>query len=252
MGNPTEPPTPLRKPRKQKNQLLLYTTEMVNEIEKSKQPSPDDVLAALQSFNDPSIIINMFKELGWNYSVEIRETLVMAKQNANLSIKFKAVKHLRELLREAAEVAGYAANVSQTIKDPEGGQTTFSAKRIAGILNPVKKIESTEIKELPNDKSREIKSDRESNRAESGVSEGTDTLEQFPLERDSGRAESNRDVGSGGTEPPDGGASQRLGRHGGNSSTKTSSGSSGDHPCIEIRPPTGDKKLFPGISSTGD
>ncbi len=103
---------------------------MDNEIKKPESPSPDDILAAIQSFNDPGIITNIFRELGWSYSLEIRETLIMAKQNANLSIKFKAIKHLRELLREAAEASGYTANVSQTFPNAQGGQTTFQAKRI--------------------------------------------------------------------------------------------------------------------------
>ncbi|GAG82799.1 unnamed protein product, partial [marine sediment metagenome] len=126
---------------------------MTDEIEKTEQPNPDDVLVAIQSFNDPNIIINIFRDLGWTYSVEIKETVTLAQQNANLSIKFKAIKHLRELLREAAETSGYVANVSQTMPNAQGGVTTFHAKRIAGALNPVKKIEST-IKESENDKKR--------------------------------------------------------------------------------------------------
>ena len=234
---------------------------MDNEIEKSESPNPDDILAAIQSFNDPSIITNMFRELGWSYSIEIRETLVMAKQNANLSIKFKAIKHLRELLREAAEASGYVANVSQTIKDPQGGQTTFSAKRIAGILNPVKKIKSTEIKELQDAKPKETEPDRGCNRGESqrpegtgeiheGSSGGTDTLEQFPPERGIGRADADRDAGLGGTEPPDRGETPRTRR--GKIPPRAGdedSDSEKSNPCISTRPPTGDRKLFPGISS---
>lgn len=254
---------------------------MTDEIKKSEQPDPDEVLAAIQSFNDPGIITNMFKELGWSFSIEIRETLMMARQNANMSVKMKAIKHLRELLREASEAAGYVANVSRTYKDPEGGQTTFSAKRIAGVLNPTKKIESTEIKESQNDKKRlqpvesssgcdEEEPNRGSDRGQSQSSEGTDTLSQFPPEGCAERTDSPRDVGSvgsGGTEPPDGGTPQRRpvsGGDDGNSNNNGKCGNSksstgeilpvedGENPCIKIRPPTGDRDLFPGISSAGD
>ena len=217
---------------------------MSNEIEK---PNPDDVLAAIQSFNDPNIITSMFRELGWSYSIEIRETLLMAKQNTNLSIKFKAIKHLRELLREASEAAGYVANVSSTIPNAQGGQTTFSAKRISGILNPTKQIESTEIKEPQNDRQEpETESDRGSNRSKSQRPEespdGTDTAEQFPLERDTGRADADRDVGPGGIKPKHGAEvpGQRTG---------TTDDTGTDNPCINTRPPTCNPKLFPGIST---
>ena len=124
---------------------------MPEEIEKSEQPSSEEIATAILSFNDPAIITNLFKQLGWSYSLEIQETVTLAKQNANLSIKFKAIKHLRELLREAAETAGYIANVSSTSPNAHGGHTTFSAKRIAGILNPVKQIKSTEIEGTQNE-----------------------------------------------------------------------------------------------------
>ena len=226
-------------------------------IEKTDPPDPNDVLAAIQSFTDSSIIINLFADLGWSYSLEIKETLALAKQNANLSIKFKAIRYLRELLREAAESAGYTANVSQTIPNAQGGQTTFSAKRISGILNPTKQIESTEIKEPQNDRQEpETKSDRGSNRSESqrpehdeesqeGSPGGNDTLAQFPPERDTGRAISERDAGPGGLEPTDGGEvpGQRTG---------TTDDTGTDNPCINTRPPTCNPKLFPGISTSAE
>lgn len=266
---------------------------MNNEIEKSEQPNPDDILAAIQSFNDPNIITNMFRELGWTYSVEIKETLVLAKQNANLSIKFKAIKYLRDLIREAAEAAGYVANVSKTIPNAQGGQTTFHAKRIAGALNPVKKIES-KIKELPNGKKEPQKSetehhtlgaesDRESDRGQSKKSfqtrESADSSESI---RDTRRAFPLGDADSGGTEPPDGGetpgrskgrdddySDKNCNRENSRSPSSSISSSSdprtagskervppdrelsesNDSPCINTRPPTCDRDLFPGISS---
>ena len=248
---------------------------MNNEIEKPEQPNPDDVLAAITSFNDVSIITNIFKELGWSYSLEIRETIIMAKQNSNLSIKFKALKHLRELLREAAEASGYTANVSTTIPNAQGGQTTFSAKRISGILNPVKKIESTEIKEPENDKKEETRtqpnrgSDRGQNKAEGTRPENEISTRHSDIRpdsskpiRDTRRAFPAGDVESGGTEPPDGGETPRPvpgdrdPSQGGNNDSVENSDSGIDSgntsPCITTRPPTCDQDLFPGISSAED
>ena len=227
---------------------------MLDEIEKS-EPSPDDVLAAIQSFNDPSIITNIFRELNWSYSLEIKETLIMAKQNANLSIKFKAIKHLRELLREAAEAAGYTAKVSQTFPNVQGGSTTFSAKRISGVLNPVKKIESTKNKESENDviQKQQTKETRtESNRgSDRGESQDTGTNSPEPV-RDTGCAFPPGDVESGGTESQDGGETSRqvpgAGTTGGEKRITPGEELPGN-PCISTRPPTCDQNLFPGISS---
>ena len=244
-------------------------------IEKSNQPSPEEILATIQSFNDPAIITNIFRELGWNYSLEIRETLMMVKQNANLSIKFKALKHLRELLREAAEASGYIANVSKTIPNAQGGQTTFSAKRIAGILNPVKKIESTEIKEPKNDKQEiQTESNRGSDRGSSqdneghskdsgqprnqevstgnpdGVSGEINTLQQFPVE--SGRTKSGRDGESDSVKPVDGGETTGPVPRGAEKSSLCNGTITKDDPCISTRPPTCDQDLFPGISTSAE
>lgn len=236
---------------------------MSNEIEKSEQPSHEDVLAAITSFNDPTIITNMFRELGWTYSIEIKETLTLAKQNANLSIKFKAIKHLRELLREAAETSGYTARVSQTIPDANGGTTTFSAKRIANILNPTKQIESS-IKESQNDKKEtQTKPDRGCDRGQS-QKEGaykissdecrTDSAEPI---RDSRRAFPLGDTDSGGTESQDGGETSREVAGAGAENDLRPDDQKGDdrdpgNPCVQTRPPTCDQDLFPGISSGGD
>jgi|GEM_PF-4468348 len=221
---------------------------MNNEIEKP-EPSPDDVLAAIQSFNDPTIITNIFRELGWSYSLEIRETLIMAKQNANLSIKFKAIKHLRELLREAAETSGYVANVSQTYPNAQGGHTTFQAKRLANMLNPTKQIEAT-IKESKNDRKEESPTEpnRECDRQESRDTQDTSSSsEGCPRPT----TNSGRDGDSGGTKPPDGEETSRP-VPGGASSGDSHSAESPDNPCIKTKPPTCDRKLFPGISSAGD
>lgn len=250
---------------------------MNNEIKKSESPDPEDMLTAITSFNDPSILTDIFKELGWDYSFEIRQWLQMARQNANLAVKAKALIQLRKLLREAAESAGYTANVSQTIPNAQGGQTTFSAKRISGILNPTKQIESTEIKEPQDDRQKpkpdpKTEPDRGSNRQESqddkGHSENSrhariqeitgerDTLSQFPIEPDAGRADTSRDVVPGGTKPPDGGetSGQQPGLRRGTSTTtdKTTEDGGKDNPCIQTRPPTCDHDLYPGISTSAE
>lgn len=227
---------------------------MPEEIEKSEQPNPDEVLAAITSFNDPSIIVGIFKELGWSYTFEIKEWLMMAKQNANLAVKSKALIQLRKLLREAAETSGYIANVSSTAPNAQGGHTTFSAKRIAGVLNPVKKIEST-IKEIENGKTKETESDRGSDR---GQSQTEGDIGRTP-ERIS-QQDTERDAGTGGTEQADGGeaSEQRpdIGREinsRGKENIKSCSDSDGArNPCVKIRPPTCNRELFPGIASAED
>ena len=223
---------------------------MTNEIEKSEQPSPEDVLAAIQSFNDPSIITNMFRELGWNYSLEIKETLALARQNANLSIKFKALKHLRELLREAAETSGYTARVSQTIPDAHGGTTTFSAKRIANILNPTKQIES-KIKESENDKKEtQTEPDRGCDRGQSQTKNtGESVNEQSRPKPISDSTESVRDTGR--AFPLGDAESGGIKSQNGSEASRDVAGGT-DNPCIQTRPPTCDQDLFPGISSAGD
>ena len=252
---------------------------MSNEIQNPEQPNHEEVAAAILSFNDPAIITNLFKQLGWSYSLEIQETVSLAKQNANLSIKFKAIKHLRELLREAAETAGYIANVSSTSPNIHGGHTTFSAKRIAGILNPVKQIESTEIKEPQNEilpRKPKVESDRGCDRQESqrpgrsqeiqgGVRDGTcgtDTREVFPAEdvgaEQGGPPEPADSTGLGSPEPGDGGT--LLGESGGTLGKCDFSGKTKrkgdddkhDNPCVKTRPPTCDRDLYPGISSAED
>ena len=252
-----------------------------SDIVKKESPNPDEVLVAIQSFNDAAVIINIFRELGWNYSFEIKETLMMAKQNANLSIKFKALKHLRELLREAAETSGLIANVSRTVPNSGGGHTTMSGKRIAGMLSPVKKIESTVIKESQNDQIEEIKP----NRGSSGQPDENDTAEVFPQEdhgaNPPGSSRPPDSSGLGSPKPADGGTppKQRQSNDnysdkdndgkdsgspaGGNAITENPDSSSKEshqgrdvadktNPCVKTRPPTCVRDLFPGISTSAE
>ena len=242
-------------------------------IEKTEQSNPDDVLAAITSFNDPSIIINIFREMGWSYSLEIKETLIMAKQNANLSIKFKAIKHLRELLREAAETSGYVANVSQTYPNAQGGHTTFQAKCLANMLNPTKQIEST-IKESKNDEKRlqsvESPSGRNGEKPDRGSGRGQSQTKNNERHtptpdskdrsiqtngQDTRRAFPPGDGDSGGTEPVSGGETPREvsgGEFDSRGAKNPDPSESPDNPCIKPRPPTCDQDLFPGISSAED
>lgn len=231
---------------------------MNNKIEKI---NPDDVLTAITSFNDPSIITNIFKELNWTYSFEIREWLAMARQNANLAVKSKALIQLRKLLREAAEASGLVANVSQTFPNAQGGHTTFHAKRIANILNPPKQIEST-IKEPENGKTKETRTEpnRGSDRGQSETQNGSGENTPDPGKGsggdsilDTGRAFPLGDADFGGTEPPDGGETSRPRRN--QISTGTdgeNSDSEESNPCIKTRPPICNRKLYPGISSAED
>lgn len=223
-----------------------------SDIVKKEQPDPDEILMAITSFNDPAIITNIFKELNWTYSFEIREWLEMARQNANLTVKSKALIQLRKLLREAAEASGYVANVSSTAPNAQGGYTTFSAKRISGILNPAKKIESTEIKEPKNDKIKEPQTESKSYRG-SDRRQGQDTSDQFPSDSEGcprSTSEPERDAESGRTEPSDDRETPREMAGGTNKPTADSGkNNSTDSPCIKTRPPTCDRALFPGVSS---
>ena len=121
----------------------------------NNQMSPDEITDVVLSFNDPALIANVFRHMGWSPSLEITETIKLAKQDNDLGVKLRAIKHLRELLRESAEAAGLIANVSQTKPLPGGGNQTFQAKRIIAAMNPTKQIESNQIGEDKNVKREE-------------------------------------------------------------------------------------------------
>lgn len=232
-----------------------------------KQSEHDEILEALMSFNDPGIIVTLFRQLGWSYTLEIQETIKLAKQNANLSIKFKAIKHLRELLREAAETSGYVADVSSTSPNPQGGQTTFHAKRMAGFLSPAKQIKSVEIKEPEDDQTKGNQTIENRGRDRQESFGGTDTNSVFPSDADrpgetcnhqSDNGEQGEDSAeSGGTEPADGGTHPECGLPGGDTggiqessvNPEGTSTSEGDNPCVKTRLPTCNHDLYPGISA---
>jgi hypothetical protein len=167
---------------------LVVKCLIMGEIE--KQPTQEEIVQALMDFNDPGVIVTLFRQLGWSYTFEIQETIKCAKQNANLSIKLKAIKHLRELLKEAAETSGYIANVSSSKPNADGGHTTLHAKRVVGLLNPTKRIESTEVKESENDQKEQTESDRGSDRGPSQEKSGTDTNSIFTTDEYNAGSES--------------------------------------------------------------
>jgi len=197
----------------------------------SKEMSPDEITNVLLSFNDPSLIANVFKHMGWSPTLEITETLKMAKQDNNLNVKLRAIKHLRELMKEAGEASGLIANMSQSRPLPGGGSQTFHAKRIMAAMNPTKKIESTQIGEAENVEEK-AEPNRTSNRPES---QGIDSAEgnDNPL---GGCADAEGDGGPGDSQPEDGGTPCTT--------------ESADTPCIKSRKPDCDQSLFPGISES--
>jgi len=195
------------------------------------RPSVEDVSAAILSYSDPNLIAGVLNQLGWSCNQEIIETLYMARQNENLSVKLSAIKHLRTLLKEAAEASGLIGNVSRTIPGADGSTMTFSTKRMTTALNPVKKIDS---KEIIND---ETKQEPETKDVDGG------SLRESDVGAVSGR------------DNPEGDERHEGGGYG----KESSSGGSGDyiepardgdtgHPCIEHRPPTKSRSLYPGIS----
>lgn len=133
-----------------------------------KQPSDLDIvvnktLENFLAFNDPNIISQIMKQLGWSCSDEIYETLSVVRQNTNLGAKIAALRHLRKLLHDAAESSRVVTKVSKTIPAEDGSQVTFSAKRIAEVLKPLKQIESKiieEIDDVQRDSDKQTESDR--------------------------------------------------------------------------------------------
>lgn len=197
----------------------------------SKEMSPDEITDVILSFNDPSLIANVFRHLGWSPSLELTETVKLAKQDNNLNVKLRAIKHLRELMKEAAESSGLIANVSQTRPLPGGGSTTFHAKRIVEAMNPTKKIESTQIGESENVEKRKEEPNRTGDRQES---------------RDSSAGGNDNPLGGGTNSEGDGGLGDSQSENDGTPPAEADGET--DTPCIKTRKPDCDQSLFPGIS----
>lgn len=225
---------------------------------KSEQSSVNEVSAAILSFSDPNIIANVFASKGWTFTEEIKETLSVVHQNVNLAAKMTALKHMRSLVKEAAEAAGLVAKVSRTIPGPGGEQTTFSANRIAMALNPVKQVENTQISEREKDVKEEKQetivdggSTETENRETGGCSgydskrgEGVSGIEDNKL---SGRGS----AGSDGEGDSDSGSERCVGGGEVDGEDSDSAGNNSS-PCVQHRPPTCDPKLFPGVGGGGD
>jgi hypothetical protein len=234
---------------------------MNNPIEKSEQISPEDATGLILSFGDVNLVSSLFERNGWTLSEEIRETLIIARQNQNLGAKLSALKYLRQLVKETMETSGMVAKVSRTIVDGEG-VTTFSAKRIATALNPTKKTESKEIPNVEQEQHTETEeidaggcSEQEAG-GRLGGSAGTDPGRDS--DAGAGRLSSTNEIG---TETSAGYLSEvpecdsprdeiqsqnnddQLGIPPGDDDT--------DNPCIQHRPPTCNQQLYPGVAGSG-
>lgn len=219
-----------------------------NPIEKSEQLSVEDVTSLILSYNDPNLITQILDGCGWCCSEEIIETLKVVRQDVNLGAKMTALRYLRTLLKEAAETSGIIGSVSRTVPGADGSVTTFSAKRIATALNPRKQIK---IQEINNDRRETEQTDDGGGIGQEGgggiegnSQEHADTDDARP-KASAGGTNISRNEGSAGETiprgvvPPDGDDYIEPARDG-----------ETGNPCIQHRPPTCDRRLYPGVSGT--
>lgn len=217
--------------------------------------NPEDAMAAMLSFSDPNILTSIMGQLGWSFSVEIEETIKLAQQSENLSIKLRAIKHLRELLNDAAEKSGMVADVSRTIPGDDGSHTTYHAKQMAAALSPVpKQVKSKVIEVQENEQEKEI---------HDGTSPGepTETSAESPASVPGGDGQDSGGLNGGGG--PDGIPQVGRGEGDGQSSTESVTGrgpqegnggykeriDAGGNPCVDNKPPTGvNPELFRGVT----
>lgn len=247
---------------------------MSGEIEKASQ---EDVMNAIMSFNDPNVLTNVFAQMNWSYTLEIEETVKLAQQDENLSLKFKAIKHLRELLKEAAEKSGMTATVTQTVSGDNGVQTTFHATKMLSALSPApikiesklieekKDVQEQEEKQTVDGGSLEIESDTTSNTEAGSGGDG-----QHSGTGDEGRISGDdlpESTGEGVGRPDSDGArgcdnessaefrTTPAGLHENSSQynqrqDRTDRADS-DQPCVNNKPPVGiNPDLFPGVAGT--
>lgn len=232
-----------------------------------QEPFTEQITNAILSFSDPNLVAMAFAQLGWTFGDEIRETLQVVRQSGNLGAKMTALKHLRSLIKEAAETAGLVGKVSKTFQGPGGEQTTFSANRIALALNPVKQVESKsyvprqELK-LGESSNEQQEQETESNRSGFGSEDaGGANAGRTKSGRDSGPSlercgdgrEASQPTGGADNETHD--TSEIFGGgvnndEGGLIDACDTDGEQPGNSCVQLRPPTCDPKLFPGISGT--
>jgi len=91
-------------------------------------------LVALSEYTDPANLLEKLTVHDWTPDSEIRELIGLIQQDDNLSVKLKALKYLRELVREAMEAAGLRAHVTRTQTTPDGEVLTLSADLVASSL----------------------------------------------------------------------------------------------------------------------
>jgi hypothetical protein len=197
---------------------------------------PSEVIEKILSFSDPTMLVLLFNKLGWSYSVEIEETVKLAKQDTDVRVKLAALKHLRNLIKECAETRGIISSVTKTLPGTDGSMTTFHAKRVAAALNPEPERKQIESKEISDGEERTTETQRpeaEDDRGSSGE-ETTSAERRSPIEAGNGRSGEEIPGGDGGGRSP--GAEDQSG-----------SGES-EHPCVQHRLPTCDPELYPGVS----
>lgn len=219
-----------------------------------------DIVSTLLQFSDVNLVEQFFSSRGWSFGEEIKETLYIAQQRTNLAAKLSAIKYLRQIVNEAMEASGYIAKVSTTIPSEDGSHTTFSANRIAAALNPqkTKKIESIQgdsndkeerkpeqepernpVEPVESDGGRSASADRGrdsetgNGRGEDGRSPETRTDSKYPDSFEFPSAEDTTD-----RRPSEGQDRANI--------SLLPEGS--ENPCIQHRPPTCERRLYPGVS----
>ena len=226
--------------------------------EKSEQLSVEDVTSLILSYNDPNLITQILEHYGWSCSQEILETLKVARQDVNLGAKMTAIKHIRTLLREAAEASGMVGKISRIVPGEDGTTTVFSAKRIATAFNPRKQIKVEEIK---NDSREQEETDIGGSPVVPGGNTETDPGQDASTgETDFGRGEDEDRSGDNQRQMPERADSERNSGEGeddidGRDNDNERIGGEqqpgdGDNPCIQHQPPTCDQRLYPGVSGT--
>jgi hypothetical protein len=232
--------------------------------------SVEDITSAILSFNDINLVVATFESLEWNLTTEIVETLKIVKQDKQLAPKLNAIKHLRLLLKEAAEAAGMMGNVTQTVPGEGGGHTTFSAHNVLNVLNPKKKQISSIVQETINEQP-PGEDNRRSPTIETALSGGEGDLER-PSSDQSGANQPRGFPTEGGTEdsPIDGieftdqygepgrvefsefkGCCERDGGDVGPlGDSEQGSEFRNDYvkECCDHKPPTCNQDLYPGVS----
>ena len=219
-----------------------------------EQTTPEDVTSMILSFSDPNLITLLFKQLDWNYSQEIIETLKIARQNVNLASKLSAIKYLRQIIKESAEASGMIGSVSKTYQGADGSQTTFSAKNIVTALESQRKqINSEEIKnaEQRSEETNDVGSPEEKN---GGGADGAGDSKSEPPAEVPPPANQQITGFNGGGSP----GSVPIGEIFGDDPDAAGDGDyeqppkegSTEHPCIEHRPPSRNRELYPGVSGT--